>query len=1180
MPPTEASRIDTTELARALEAADPAVLLVAARILRRVIKQDRSLSTLGLQVPHPKTYAIDRLTLLQIADPRELEIEPGRTLPETVILIARPEPVKLAQLAAAEALVKFWRRLFHARVHLALEQRLKEGQVTEAGIRQRIQRIGQTEFNEVRNVLLQENYLLPPVDDLSTYVEFAAVYLELRSFGRHLLPHYFPSLARLDEIDALLAEDVDAATLVAATRPAGAPGPQELPAGALQEDEEEPPAPPPPQAEATPLAPAAYERRRRRAERAGGRGNLVRAAIVLTEAAAGRPEVEAAAQGHINQLTRRLQPALELTPAEVAAWRETLPALLPAAAQGFWSVEARLLYDLQKICLDHERGVYTVDAVGWLLSLGRRPLKRPLPAEREVLALKRLRKAARRIQRARLTETDRAQLADLLSAAVARREERLRGQFRPLLTAAFDRVALVPRNLPEEVARDKLIEELLDRIVANGYLNMGDLRDALSRNQLKLDDLAGPGQFVLGDPLIRLNRELAGALDGVYHRGEVYLRWLQRFSAAAFGTRPGRFLTRYLAVPFGGAFIVLSFITYMFEEVGLHVHLTVPAPPVVRDALVGALRGLGVDEYLAGRLELRAERQHKHFPAAEVASRVEHSLRGVAAETWTVVLLGTLVLLLLYVRPFRRAAYQGLRLGWLGIRGVLIDLPAWVLRQPPVRAVLDSRPLVFFRRYLLQPLFLTTLAAGTGRLCGMDATTTAVLSGNVFVIATVFFGSRLGRNFSETLSDWLARSWRRLSLDIIPGLFRLIMQFFKELIELVQRFLYTIDEWLRFRSGEGRIMLALKAAAGSVWFLVTYVVRFAVTLLIEPQINPIKHFPVVTVSHKLLFPVIPVLAHTLAEAMTWDYGYALTIATGIIWCIPGIFGFMAWELRENWFLYRANRPARLRPVMIGHHGETMPRLLRRGFHSGTVPKLHARLRRAERRGRPAAARKALDALHHVGASIRHFIERELVSLLRKTPSWGDLPLVVGEVALASNRIRIELGCPALAAAPLWLVFDEQQGWLLAGLGEEGWLGRLTPPQRRALAAALTGLYKMAAVTLIREQIEAGLPAGCCAYDLTRDRLVVWPDAHYEAEVVYDLRNGPLLPPQPTVGVSSVAMPKLDARRLLFANVVVTWEEWVAAWERDRSGAGLPEPLVPGVQVLPREARRDAALARR
>src|SRR5208282_370442 len=141
-----------------------------------------------------------------------------------------------------------------------------------------------------------------------------------------------------------------------------------------------------------------------------------------------------------------------------------------------------------------------------------------------------------------------------------------------------------------------------------------------------------------------------------------------------------------------------------------------------------------------------------------------------------------------------------------------------------------------------------------------------------------------------------------------------------------------------------------------VWFAVTYVIRFAINLLIEPQINPIKHFPVVTVSHKVCLPMIPVLGDLLMQQFGMARTRAFGLATGIITGIPGIFGFAAWELKENWRLYRANRPDNLGPQGIGSHGETMLRLLRPGFHSGTVPKLYRKLRRAERRGQKRKTR--------------------------------------------------------------------------------------------------------------------------------------------------------------------------------------------------------------------------------
>ena len=72
----------------------------------------------------------------------------------------------------------------------------------------------------------------------------------------------------------------------------------------------------------------------------------------------------------IARLVARLQAVLEFTAAEVEPWRKLLLALARQTPRGFWTVEARLLYDLQKACLDRERPLYTVDPMEWLLSQG------------------------------------------------------------------------------------------------------------------------------------------------------------------------------------------------------------------------------------------------------------------------------------------------------------------------------------------------------------------------------------------------------------------------------------------------------------------------------------------------------------------------------------------------------------------------------------------------------------------------------------------------------------------------------------------------------------------------------------------------------------------------------------------------------------------------------------------
>src|SRR5262249_54190817 len=169
--------------------------------------------------------------------------------------------------------------------------------------------------------------------------------------------------------------------------------------------------------------------------------------------------------------------------------------------------------------------------------------------------------------RVRLPAMERELLGRLLTGQIAAAERRVRDDLRPAIAGVLDEVGLVPANAAEKISRNKLVEELLDRVCERGFIRMGDLRDALARNGLKLPDLSGPVEWVRGDALIRANRLLALRLDGVYRRGEIYLRGLQRFSSLAFGTRLGRFLTRYVALPFGGAFIVLEGVHHLLAAV-------------------------------------------------------------------------------------------------------------------------------------------------------------------------------------------------------------------------------------------------------------------------------------------------------------------------------------------------------------------------------------------------------------------------------------------------------------------------------------------------------------------------------------------------------------------------------------------------------------------------------------
>src|SRR5581483_1234642 len=180
-----------------------------------------------------------------------------------------------------------------------------------------------------------------------------------------------------------------------------------------------------------------------------------------------------------------------------------------------------------------------------------------------------------------------------------------------------------------------------------------------------------------------------------------------------------------------------------------------------------------------------------------------------------------------------------------------------------------------------------------------------------------------------------------------------------------------------------------------------------------------------------------------------------------------LFGFLAWELKENWRLYRANQPEELEPAVIGDHGERVINFIRPGFHSGTVTKLFAKLRRATGKKR----RRHAEAL-------RRFVERELFAPLTSSKAWpGEAALTVGELRLATNRIRIGLCCVDLGREGCWLDFTNRGGRLVAGLPVPGWVSRLESRARDVLVTALTGFYKRAGVDLVDEQLVSLFPEG-------------------------------------------------------------------------------------------------------
>ena len=1066
-------------------------IVVEDRALRRLIKHHRGLPGIGLQVPHADCYALSRTALAAL----EPALAARPDLPEQVVAI-RGDRALLAA-GSPEAWTAAWRQIFHGRVHAAFEARAgTDHALTAAAIRERVHRIGETEFDEIRVVLRQEDSLLPPDDDLSTYVEFVALYLELKHFAPREIARIFPTLHRTTHVDATIALDLDDPALLAASRPAAAPGTPAQTAAATAVRAR----PPLRRVRESSARPAAVAAR--------AKGNYTRAAILALRA--GDDEL---ARADLDALVAALSAALGGVP--TAGWTDALlPVARYAASQRVirYTAGARLLHDLQSACVDAAREDRVVDAVTWALSGGKQPVIRALPATREIRFAKHLHAANTKIAQAGLVSSDeREQLAAAVHTMVEHADDQVRRVMRPKIEAALDEVDLRPANLPERVAQKKLVDELLDQAVAVGRLSLGNLRDALSHNDLKMHDLR-VSQLGRGDQLLRADRILATTLDGVYRRGEIYLRALQKLSSILFGTSVGRLLSRFLLLP-----VIAAYVTMMGVE-----HMG------------------GAIIHLATGVELEASHPDE-----------------------TLAVLAIFVFALLHVRPVRDAVVFGVRLLGRGLRVALWDTPRALWQLPHVQRASRS----WVARYLVKP----GIPAGIAVLL-FGGEIRWPIAAVVFALFAAVMNSRTGRLAWELVADWLVMSSRHVARRLAPGLFRLIVDVFATLIELFDRGLYRVDEWFRFRAGQSRATIVMKGVFGTLWFFITYFLRLFVNLMLEPVVNPVKHFPVVTVAAKVMVPFMKPLYQAVTPAFQSVFGQAVGSGLGgfLLFVIPGVAGFLVWELKENWKLYAATRPPELHAVGFGHHGETMATLLRPGFHSGTIPKLYAKLRRAARKGDERAAAKQKEALHHIEEAIWTFADRELVATLDEATPFRATDVAVAHVELASNRVQLVLAAPSLGTEPVTIAFEEQSGWLLASVPIRGWIDQLPADQRAIFEIALAGFYKLTGVDVVREQLAEALRSasgGVPAYDVSREGLVAWPGPGYAAEIVYDLRARHVTHALRGEPVAGLVAPVLAGRNALFGREALRWTTWTTAWKLLAAG-GEPPRVMPGPSLVP------------
>ncbi|MBS0263997.1 MAG: hypothetical protein JSS02_18820 [Planctomycetes bacterium] len=1166
---------------------------VMPRVARRVVNNQLEFAAPWGLPPHRKSCVVERDRLLWLVERDELRVAPDEALPTKVILLARPEEQSLAKFSREDLLRYYWRLLYHARIDLELETTVSPQRVPQAELRKRIVALGQVQFDEIQAVLKAEHMLLRPDDLRNVYTEFVAVYHELRAFAPELVSLYFPSLPGHDAVQAVIGRDCDAEALLTATRPGDLTAMAVRTVGKSRVDVGENLLDAGP-VRLTSRSPRKYAALTARADRLRARGNNVRAALVRRQAYEKAPlDQMTAAQREllreVELLVQRLQSALELTDDQARPWLAICERLLPAARHGFWNANARLLYDLQQVCLDHEQEIYKVDLLGWMFSGGKRPLKRPLQSQRVVLMSKHLRSATARISKVEIDDAGRSELHGLLHTAAHAAEQILRRQFEPVVSQTLAESRLVPECVVERVGFQKLTQEMLDGIVERGFLTLGDLRDSISRNQLKSPDLGSFREFVQGDPLLTADRLLARNLDGVYQRGPFYLRWLQSATSLAFGIPRCRAITKYVALPFG-----LSFLTLMaLEELA---HLVVSHAPGTAEVATHVASEVAANVPAEAAADLVAE-----GAAVAVETTADALIPAPTGHPYLIyshihmLWLGCVYFALIHFRRFRASVFQVAKLAWKLTRGALWDVPRAVATFPPVAWCLQSFPMLLFRRFVLWPVVVTLLFWKLAPALGFYRPLNDWWGLAILVASLVVLNSRIGRDTQEVTREFIAQSLDQIRAHFVVALFTLIVDTARWLMDGLERLLYAVDEWLRFRSGESPVALGVKAVIGVVWGFVHGVIRFCVILLIEPQLNPVKHFPVVTVSHKLMIGALGIPLKNLLEQF-YHPTTAYTIEGLILMSVPGVFGFLAWELKENWKLYAANRSTELKPVRIGHHGESMRRLLTPGFHSGTISRLFAKRRRAARHASRYAhvdpQAKFAEKLHDERERLHRFFDRELLALLLESRTFRDRRLSVGHIDMATNRVQVAILDDRMPLEPLMIQFCEQAGWIVANVVQLGWLGEMTEEDQNVFRTALLGLYKLAAVGLVREQIDqqliaAPLPAlgsfsnsspGRYAqmnsptthpYDIVAEGLVVWPYGHFEAPVRFPLEDDTQSTPRPRSFARAAGLPTLPRSSLVFEDQEISWDDWRAYWQTEQNVAALPFRLLPSVELLKR-----------
>ena len=240
-------------------------------------------------------------------------------------------------------------------------------------------------------------------------------------------------------------------------------------------------------------------------------------------------------------------------------------------------------------------------------------------------------------------------------------------------------------------------------------------------------------------------------------------------------------------------------------------------------------------------------------------------------------------------------------------------------------------------------------------------------------------------------------------------------------------------------------------------------------------------------------------------------------------------------------------------MAIGTHGETIPQLLKIGFHSGTIPKLFMKLRKAEQdavtRSDWRKARTLRLDLQTIKERLARFIERDLLIPMQQNNKSFIRPLRVSEISLGINRIEAEMtGMDDNGYASFKISLELIDGMLMGSVSKPGGTLALNEQQNRCLSLGIAGLYKFAGIEISKEQISSNLPSWVTDWKIYEGNLVLFSEK--QSTILVPIKNGETQPRlQINRSENSCNLETLDFERLLFSRQPLTWQDWSDGWDR-------------------------------